>query len=145
MSFQKSYINELLSDNRHKDIGLSDEEGRYVIIICKKFMNRRDHLDDLYQTALLSLIKAFNRQTEINKPIQHRKRFIYSVVRNSMCAQIVRKNKKDLIYKSLNLYTNIEHFENNIQSLSPTKSEDTEPVYDQEFVIEEYWIDIEYD
>ena len=98
-------IPSLLADGRHKDVGLSDEEGKSVLFLCSKFANKRDHLDDLYQTALLSIYSAFQSTPEI----RYRKGFINTVVNNSMCCNIVRKNNKDLIYKCLNLFEAIDH------------------------------------
>lgn len=99
-------IPSLLEDNRHKSIGLSEEEARVVLVICCKFANRRDHLDDLYQTALASLFSAFKSS---KRDIEYRKAFISRVVNNSMCCNIVRKNKKDLIYRCLNVFDALDH------------------------------------
>lgn len=111
MPYGRNYVKELLSDKRHLDVGLSEGEGKYVINLCNKFTNLRDEIDDLYQIALIAIKLAFESKANKNEEIKSRKSFIRSVVYYAMCAQVIRKNKKDLIYHSLNLFTDIEDYE----------------------------------
>lgn len=94
-------------DKRHLDIGLSDAESVYVINECKKYCNIRDELEDLYQIALIAIYQGFKSKENKNEEIKNRRAFFYNIVKFAMCAQVIRKNKKDLIYKSMNTFEDI--------------------------------------
>jgi DNA-directed RNA polymerase specialized sigma24 family protein len=89
---------DIRKDSRFKDLGLSEGEARYIISYCKKFTNIRDTLEDILQEALVGLHLAFS-STPV---VKHRIPFIRSVVRNVINARIVRMNRRDAIYHSVN-------------------------------------------
>ncbi len=104
MPYNDKSTKELLNYHIHEAVGLDDSEARFVISLCRKFDNCRDEIDDLYPMALISIMQAFESKARKNEPIRNRRNFIQKTVYFSMCAQVVRKNKKDLIYRSVNLF-----------------------------------------
>lgn len=94
----------LAKDKRFADLGLTQKEARMIIYQCSKYTNMRDLLEDIIQEALLGLCNAFKK----TKKVKHRTSFISCVVRNTIHSKVMRPNKKDAIYKSINLTYSID-------------------------------------
>lgn len=104
---------DIKKDKRFKELGLTSYEAKYIISYCKKYTNIRDTLEDILQEALLGLHIAFERTPVIH----HRLAFIKSVLRNIINTRIVRLNKKDALYHSVNTLGGayyIENFSSNV-------------------------------
>jgi len=97
-------LNATSADKRHVDIGLSIQEANWVLQLCRRFMNRRDEVDDIYQTALIELYRALGTARDRGTVIIHRHGFIYRVVINTLVYNYVQRTRKDLLYHALNSY-----------------------------------------
>lgn len=90
-------------DNRWRDIGLSDQEIKHVMFLCKKFVNQRDLLDDIVQTAIIALLETFQKYIYAKKEIYNRNKFIGKVVRCKLIQEYINNNRRDLLYNTSSL------------------------------------------
>lgn len=103
--------NDISEDKRWADIGLDSDEAKLVYTECRRYSNIRDSLDDLVQFAVIAIYTALTRKAEANIEIVNRRAFIRQVVRNTMLAKVVRKNKSDMIFHCVNLFDSIDTLE----------------------------------
>lgn len=93
----------LLSDRRWQDAGLSRDEAQRVLRQCVRFTNRRDELDDLFQTALTAIYKTFQSYAAQGVVIRNRQNFIHRVVTYTL-TYTVRKSRGDALFHSVNCH-----------------------------------------
>jgi RNA polymerase sigma factor (sigma-70 family) len=91
-----NYVN--YNDSRWIEMGLSRKEITTIYNICCKFLNRRDELEDLLQTAAIELWLTFNKYKERNIEITNKTSFVRRVVMSILIQQYIRKTRRDLIY-----------------------------------------------
>jgi len=86
------------NDSRWVDMNLSRKEITTIYNVCCKFLNRRDELEDLLQTAAIELWLTFNKYKERNLEITNKTAFVRRVVMSILIQTYIRKTRRDLIY-----------------------------------------------
>jgi RNA polymerase sigma factor (sigma-70 family) len=90
-------------DNRWRDLGLTPQETMLVLTICRKYVSKRDPMEDIIQAALMELHRAFTALKERNEEIRNRTNFIYTVVKQAIKTNFIQTGNKDLIYHCVNM------------------------------------------
>lgn len=90
-------------DNRWDELGLNENEIKHVLFLCKKFVNSRDELDDIVQTALVSIYEAIDNYKKNEIIIRNRNSFIGTVVRCKLVQEFIKNNRRDLLYNTIDV------------------------------------------